>query len=153
MLNPDACLLFAATVKLNGGKWHFELGRPDIPDAIGMPLGRCEGITSQGGLASQLSYRDETCKAIDTALARLCLQDAVRLVPDKSGVFWCWDFCKKFIAACAKIGPSATVDRMAVVKVRVLVRDRQIIITLLTFLKELEDSWRQEVSNFMTSTG
>ena len=153
MMTLNACSLFAATVKLNYGKWHFELGRPAIPHAIGMPLGRCQGMTSQAGLASQLSFRDETCKAIDTALAQLCLQDAVRLVPDKSGVFWCWDFCKKFIKACARIGPRATVDQMAAVRVKVLVRMREISITFLAFFKELEDSWRQEVSNFMTSAG
>ena len=139
-------------MKLNG-KRHFEIPKKRIPKRA--DPGRCQGTTSHGKDkdAEWLTVSDSTCDMFDTALAWLCLQDAVRLVPDKSGVFWCWQFCKKFIAACAQLGPSATVDRMAVVSTRVLVRGRQIIIKFPAFFKELEDSWRPEVSNFMASAG
>lgn len=141
-------LLLAATVKLRGD-WCFATLRARIPNAIGMPTGRCQGTTRQGTIATELSQSDVTCKMYDTALARLCLQEAILQVPDKSGIFWCWDFCKKFVELCNKMGPDTTVDRIGHVKIRVLVRSQQVTMTVLDLWKELEVSWRVQVSNVM----
>lgn len=85
----------------------------------------------------------------DTALAWLCLHEAILQVPDKSGIFWCWDFCNTFAELCTKMGPNATVDRMGFVKIRVGIRSNLVAMTVLDLWKELEDSWREQVSDVM----
>lgn len=135
-------------MKLNG-KRHFEIPRKRIPK--GAVPGRCQGTRSHGKDAECLTVSDSTCKMFDTALAWRCLQDAVLLVPDKSGIFWDWAFCKIFIAECSKAGGTATVDRMVDVIVRVSVRGQEVYMTVLDLWKELEPSWRQQVSNAMAT--
>lgn len=146
MSNPNICLLLAGTtVKLVlSGTGHFDIPNIRIPPQA--DEGRCPGLMPHGGKAEWLTVSDSSCKMFDTALAWLCLRDPVLLVPDQSGIFYSWAFCKKFIAECPKIGPSATIDRMASVIVKVSVRGRKVQMTILDLFKELEPSWRQPVS-------
>ena len=136
---------YAATVKLNRQQWCFEVSKTRIPSAQGMAEGRHQGTTKQGSIAKWLSWDDKTCKLYDSGLARLCLKDAVSSVPDKSGIYWCWEFCKHFITECNKIGEHATIQHMADTEIRLRVRDHLVYMTVLDLWKELEDNWRDRV--------
>lgn len=139
-------LCAAATVRLTRAGW-FEVKSVRIPNRKGMPLGRCQGMTAQGNIPEQLSWTDRTCTRYDSALAWLCLQEAVQRGPNKSAVYWTWEFCKQFVTECNNINRNdTTITQMAGIDIRVRVRRELVGMTILELWRELDDTWRTQVS-------
>lgn len=149
----DECMssildIVAGTVQLARVDWCFKVTSKRIPKNIGAdPCQPMQGSGKRSGqpLEHLPLWRLRNCNSYDSALAWLCLVEEVLQAPDKSGVFWCWMFCKTFVKLCEEKGGHATVQDMVHDKFSLPKPGKAVKITLPGFWKELKDEWREPV--------
>lgn len=145
----------AGTVKLNAKTWAFGLKRDFPSKSHGLEHGRCRGTTGSCNLTiiNSISWEDQDCKSYDTALSRYWLCETIMQADSESAIYWCWQFCKEFVAQAKKLGNRATLPQMEGQTIKIDVWGHRQLLTVVELWDELEESWRKLVGQLFCHYG